>query len=108
MVISYHAVSIPAKDRVMRVCAALVRVLWTAVVTVARINERLFAASVAMNDQVSDYPRVMMILRNLRSGQEHLIVVMGANEVTIAANTAATRNAIHRSSQRHTALGPQT
>ena len=37
--ISCHAVSIPAKNHVMRVCAALARSLWTAAATAVRTSE---------------------------------------------------------------------
>ena len=52
--ISYRAVSIPAKNHVMRVCAALVRSLWTVAATVVRICEPSSVASAMTKDQVSE------------------------------------------------------
>ncbi len=45
-----HAESIPARNRAMRVCAALVRPPWTAVATVVKTSEQSSAASAVMRD----------------------------------------------------------
>ena len=105
--ISYHVVSIHAGNHVMRVCAALVRFLWTAVAIVVRTSERLSVANAVMKEKVSEYWRLEMILRTSRSGLGRSIVGMGVRENMIAANTPAKKDAIRRSSQRHIVLGPQ-
>ena len=53
--ISYHAVSILARNHAMKVCVALVRLLWIAVVIVVGTSELLSVASAVMKDQASEW-----------------------------------------------------
>lgn len=54
MGISYRAVCIHAKNRAMKICAALVRSPWIAAAIVERTGEISSAASAVMKDQVSE------------------------------------------------------